>query len=247
MIQLNGFDVKPTVFPDGTSQVWKLDRDAFRPFVNTILWKFDGEAEFMHLAQLVDLVRIRSIGRLDLIIPFLPYARQDKDISNEATFALKTFTRLLNSLSIDMIVCVDPHSGASFEIENLHVTYPKAEVSEAIEQTRSDLVCYPDRGAFEKYWHEYRFPYMHAEKTRDQLSGHITGNELFGDPKDKRILIVDDICDGGMTFILLTKKLLEAGAVSVSLFVSHGIFSKGIQVLKDSGIERIFTHEGEVK
>jgi ribose-phosphate pyrophosphokinase len=48
-----------------------------------------------------------------------------------------------------------------------------------------------------------------------------------------------------MTFKLLAKDLLAAGAKSVVLFVTHGLFSKGLQTLKDSGIQRIYAQDGE--
>jgi phosphoribosylpyrophosphate synthetase len=66
-----------------------------------------------------------------------------------------------------------------------------------------------------------------------------------GDCKDKRVLIVDDICDGGKTFELLAKDLYNAGAEEVNLFVTHGLFSKGLIPLKLAGIKRIFTNKGQ--
>ena len=48
-----------------------------------------------------------------------------------------------------------------------------------------------------------------------------------------------------MTFKLLAKDLLAAGAKEVNLFVTHGIFSKGLRTLRNSGINRIFTKDGE--
>ena len=49
----------------------------------------------------------------------------------------------------------------------------------------------------------------------------------------RNCLIVDDICDGGGTFIPLAKKLKNAGAKTVTLYVTHGIFSKGLDPLKE--------------
>ena len=58
--------------------------------------------------------------------------------------------------------------------------------------------------------------------------------------------MVDDLCDGGATFILLAKELLSKGAKEVHLFVSHGIFSRGLGVLFDAGIKRVFVKDGEM-
>ena len=49
--------------------------------------------------------------------------------------------------------------------------------------------------------------------------------------KDKKVLIVDDICDGGRTFIELAKVLRAKGAETVDLYTTHGIYSKGTKVL----------------
>ena len=86
---------------------------------------------------------------------------------------------------------------------------------------------------------------MYGEKVRDQLTGNIVRYKIVGEPVGKNVLIIDDICDGGMTFKLLAKDLLAAGAKSVVLFVTHGLFSKGLQTLKDSGIQRIYAQDGE--
>ena len=59
------------------------------------------------------------------------------------------------------------------------------------------------------------------------------------------MLIVDDICDGGKTFELLAEQLYSNGAEEVNLFVTHGLFTKGLRPLKNAGIKRIFTNKGE--
>jgi ribose-phosphate pyrophosphokinase len=56
-------------------------------------------------------------------------------------------------------------------------------------------------------------------------------------------MICDDIADGGKTFIELAKSL-NGIVKDINLYVSHGIFSKGLKVLHDAGISKIFTKEG---
>lgn len=69
------------------------------------------------------------------------------------------------------------------------------------------------------------------------------------DLTDKTVMILDDICDGGRTFIEAVKHLREAGAKRVELYVTHGIFSKGVENLLDNGIDHIYTTNslGEAK
>ena len=249
MIKLNGEIVPVTIFPDQTSQVWKIKNipESYEAVIN---WNFESESELIHLAQLKHLLNAMGVMAIDLHLSYLPYGRQDKPISNESTFALFSFCFFLNSLKFRSIQCIDPHSNVPFSyLENFIAHYPNTQVMGAYKCTNSDLVCYPDKGALSKYTQFYKFPHIYGEKVRDQLTGQITSYSLIFDnlsnPKDKSVLIVDDICDGGMTFILLAKDLLAAGAKEVNLFVSHGIFSKGLGVLKDAGIKRIFTKEGE--
>ena len=89
MILLNGEIVKPTLFPDGTSQVWKLDCE-LTPMGGIkgaeIVWYFEFEHEFIHLMQLAGYCTM--IDNV-LKIPYLPYARQDKPFAMDATWALE--------------------------------------------------------------------------------------------------------------------------------------------------------------
>jgi ribose-phosphate pyrophosphokinase len=249
MIKLNGYEIKPTIFPDGTSQVWKVPEDAFLP-ESSVYWdpgKDTIEAEFMWLAQLRALMHAQSI-RVSLDIRYLPYARQDKiPVSNHVTFALWSFVRLLNSLAFESIRIWDPHSElAIVMIGRSKAVYFREATALAFADTSSDVVCYPDAGAAGKYVQVHAMPHVNASKVRDQSSGAIYGCKVDGDVSGKRVLIVDDICDGGATFIALTKALREAGATDVSLFVSHGLFTRGTKPLFDAGISRIFTPEKEV-
>lgn len=254
MISLNGHVIVPTIFPDNTSQVWKIedsalaDKDLFR-----IDWDFASEAEIMHLLQLKDLLEIKYPGRrCELWMSYLPYGRQDKEVKNDQTFALFTFSWLLDILQFDKIYCFDPHSDVCEKnVDNFTPLWPIQAVTLAIIETKADLLCYPDQGATKKYGSMFSKSYLHAAKARDPVTGEITGMELYyshiQNPEGKTILIVDDICDGGATFIKLAYILFEHGAKEVNLYVSHGIFSKGLQVLKDAGINKIYTKYGEVK
>lgn len=245
MLYLNGEPVKVTIFPDNTSQVWKLP---YRPeSIVVISWEFDHEGEIMHLAQLVDLLRTGAHPDIILDLPYLPYGRQDKKISNTSTFALRTFGYLLMDFDFAEVHVLDPHSEVLGDYVNLRPIYPEKQLKEAVRRSSADLVCYPDSGAFNKYSKVYHgFPIVHASKVRDGLTGDILSTDLIGDVKGKNVMIVDDICDGGATFIALSKVLKQNGAENVDLFVSHGLFTKGLKPLLEAGIRNIFTAKGTV-
>lgn len=263
MIYLNDKLVNFTIFPDGTSQCWKIPEadlkwDITKPVI--IKWDFSSEREFLQLAQLKTLLDLWYKGKTILVISYLPYARQDKEVSNETTFALHTFANLLNSLNFSSLLIDDPHSSVSLNlIKNSEAVYPTEQVNSIYKETESDLVCYPDNGAYKKYFYIYKYPCIHGVKVRDASSGNFLDYKLDGvspidscikkvyevDIKDKRVLLVDDLADAGGTFILASKKLYEEGVKEVNLFVTHGLFTKGLAPLKEAGIKRIFDKNGE--
>jgi ribose-phosphate pyrophosphokinase len=249
MIFLNNLSVNITRFPDNTSQVWNLPEDLLSPGAHVeVRWEFSNESEFLQLAQLKTLLDHNNI-KASLLLTYLPYGRQDKPVSNASTFALHTFAQLLNSLNFFEIVIIDPHSQVALNlIANSVAKYPLRKLAAILQKFESDLICYPDKGAREKYSKVYNLPqpYIYGEKVREQSTGNIISYRMVGECAGKSVMIVDDLCDGGATFRILAKELLTAGAREVNLFVTHGIFSKGIRTLFESGIKRIFTQDGEV-
>uniref|UniRef100_A0AB39CC65 Ribose-phosphate pyrophosphokinase n=1 Tax=Pseudomonas phage RVTF4 TaxID=3236931 RepID=A0AB39CC65_9VIRU len=76
------------------------------------------------------------------------------------------------------------------------------------------------------------FPRLYVENGK-----HTPVSEIAG----KKLLVVDDICDGGYTFIQLADALKEFAPEKLDLFVTHGIFSKGTDCLLEAGYNRILT------
>lgn len=249
MIKLNGVEIVPTIFPDGTSQVWKLPQQSLSGIAFNIVWDFEKESELFHIIQLHDLLKtVNKLCDINLHIPYLPYARQDKEISNNNTFARDTFIKIISrTCSFSRVTCLDAHSNLPILIESI---FPENEIDFAFDQVKPTLICFPDTGAKDRYRKFFgKFPMCSFSKDRDQSTGRIKNmflNELV-DIKGESVLIIDDICDGGMTFKLCAEKLLTLGAKDVNLYTTHGIYSKGIETLKESGIKRIFNRKGEVK
>ena len=247
MIKLNNKQIFPTIFPDKTSQIWKIENiDILKEF--NIYWEFENESEIIHLSQLANLGNAYGY-EMKLFIKYLPYARQDKFISNNVTFALKTFADILNQLHFKEVTIFDPHSTmATSLIRNSKAIYPIGDIRKIVNKENIDCICYPDKGAYSKYLDIYKHidpifekPII-GSKVRDQKTGWITKYELSGNYKNKNVLIIDDICDGGMTFNILSKSMTEDKEncpKSINLFVTHGLFSKGLSELKKN-IDKIF-------
>jgi ribose-phosphate pyrophosphokinase len=173
-------------------------------------------------------------------MPYLPYGRQDKDIENDATFALLTFAKLVNRLGFESVSCFDAHSHVAQDWFWIFVNVsPDALISHLAKGF--DYVCFPDAGAAARYSIDGP-PKILARKVRDQSHGKILFYEIENGEIIKpgsSVLVVDDICDGGATFLMLGNAL-RAYNVRASLYVSHGIFSKGVDEL-NKFYERIFT------
>ena len=243
--------VFPTKFPDGTSQIWKLDIDSYRHKNVAIIWHFDLEAELIWVNQLIVLLKQEQVNVVELYIPFLPYGRQDKSVSNQTTFAKTVFLEMLLTEMVGRVSTLDAHSSHPKVFS--HSAFPYIE--KAIEEFKPDAIVFPDEGASNRYWsYEQEVPAIILDKDRDQLTGQIKGIKFLdghsiipnaGD-RPTRLLIVDDICDGGATFnaasIFLHTKAKEQGITAeVGLYVTHGIFSKGFEKMIDSGISKFYT------
>jgi ribose-phosphate pyrophosphokinase len=258
MIRYNDYVIRPTIFPDGTSQVWKIPECKFDDD-SLIYWEFENEAEYVHVLQLVMLLHARGVKQLRLYVPFMPYGRQDKPISNDATFALELM-KLLSWYCWELFdtfqMITDDLHGTPKGFYCLVNVPPVKYIQFAIDDCNPDCICSPDLGAWSRtsnLLQELKLDRFHSillDKDRDALTGEIKG--LIFDPasykpeKHNDILIVDDICDGGRTFIEAAR-LLKPRCNSISLYVTHGIFSKGLDVLTEAGISRIYTRKGRVK
>lgn len=209
--------------------------------------------DFMLLAQLVDAVRhVTDVLVSHLELPWLPWARQDRHMVAGDSFALKVFARQLNTLGFDKVKVLDPHSDAAGAAIDNFVAIPQEicllhspTLARQFQQQALMLVA-PDAGALKKIDAVARATgaseYAVLTKKRDVASGNLTGFALVsGDVKGRDVLIVDDLCDAGGTFIGSAQVLRDAGARSVSLYVTHGIFSKGVENLLSNGIDAIYT------
>lgn len=218
MITLNGTTIQPTMFPDGTSQVWQINKCLTAPG-SRVEWRFEHEFELFHLHQLAMLLDCECT----LDMPYLPYARQDKPINNEQSFALHAFAEIINLQGWAKVMTFDAHNPVESAnlIKDFENRLPKPSTE------KYDVVVFPDRGAQLRYANCTELPTVVGDKVRDQESGWITDYDFDEDSVDgKRVLVWDDLCDGGATFNVLGKSLGKAK--TVDLYVSHGIFSKGV-------------------
>lgn len=247
-------EIERGVFPDGA--VWlkvigELPR--FAQVMRVRVAAMRDMNDFMLLAQLVDAVRhVTGIAVSHLELAWLPWARQDRHMVNGDSFALKVFANQLNTLNFNKVFLLDPHSDAAAAAINNSVVIAQETClmkSENLRQAISTgklMLVAPDAGALKKIHNVAKASgardYAILTKERDVATGNLTGFSLVsGNVAGKDVLIVDDLCDAGGTFIGSAQVLRDAGARSVSLYVTHGVFSKGVENLLNNGIDAIYT------
>lgn len=214
----------------------------------TVSVKIDDAIIDMHLLDLVvSAYSEMQVELNNLFLPYLPNARADRVFETGNPFPLKV-TAHINSWAkrFKSIHVYDLHSDASnYFLPVGVVNTPQNVLVKNYCHTNFDVICSPDKGAAkksEKISTENNIKLISANKVRDISTGKIINTEITSecDLTGKVVLISDDICDGGGTFIPLAKLLKERGAKSVVLFVSHGIFSKGLDIFNEY-IDKIYT------
>jgi ribose-phosphate pyrophosphokinase len=181
----------------------------------------------------------------NLIIPYFPSARQDRVMIKGEPLSVKVYADIINTFNFKKVIVFDAHSEVTPAVlNNCEVITNNIFIQKVIEVIGSEvLLISPDGGALKKIYKVSEFlggvEVVECSKSRDVKTGKLTGFKVYADDlQGKDCLIVDDICDGGGTFIGLADELKKKNAGKLYLAVSHGIFSKGFEDLKC--FERIF-------
>lgn len=182
----------------------------------------------------------------ELVIPYFPYSRQDRVCSEGDAFSLEEIAELIDMQCFDKVTTFDMHSNTVSDLgilENFNNvkqhTIWKEEIGNMVESILSSgdsvhLIA-PDEGSYkkaEKLSKILNIPVIRCSKVRDTSTGKLLKFDVpdLVDIPDVGIL-VDDICDGGGTFLGIGEQLKSAGIETLVLCVTHGIFSKGLTKL----------------
>jgi ribose-phosphate pyrophosphokinase len=182
-----------------------------------------------------------------LLLPYLPGARQDKGIP----YGVQVYADLINSMDFERVVCIDPHSPVMPGLlNNLTIIDSDLLVKNKVNTDGLvGLIC-PDQGAHartERVARALGLPVYYAKKKRNQANGKLSGFECETLPAEGRLLVVDDICDGGGTFMGLAAAT-GLPKERVELWVTHGVFSGKAAQLHEhySAIYTTDSHPGAV-
>jgi len=195
----------------------------------------------------VDALRRMGVKEIELFIPYFPAARQDRVMIPGEPLSVKVYADIINAMALASVTVFDPHSEVTPALLNNCVTVSNHEfIKQVIANIGTDVkLISPDGGALKKIYKVSEFlggaEVVECSKSRDVKTGKLSGFKVYAeDLAGADCLIVDDICDGGGTFIGLAEALKEKNAGKLYLAISHGIFSKGFDEL-GKYFEQIFT------
>ena len=210
-----------------------------------IFKRLTDSSKLVQLMVAVDALRrlLNEVTPIELVIPYFPYARQDRVCIEGEALGAAVMANFINNLDFAKVTIWDAHSEVSPALLNRVVNVPQIKLLERCDElsqrlSKGELILVsPDVGAIKKTikiaeTFKGGCDVIQAQKVRNLKTGEIIKTEILGDVKGKKILIPDDICDGGRTFIELAKALKNKGAVEVSMLITHGIFSKGLEVFE---------------
>lgn len=195
----------------------------------------------------VDALRRMGVKEIELFIPYFPAARQDRVMIPGEPLSVKVYADIINAMALASVTVFDPHSEVTPALLNNCVTVSNHEfIKQVIANIGTDVkLISPDGGALKKIYKVSEFlggaEVVECSKSRDVKTGKLSGFKVYAeDLAGADCLIVDDICDGGGTFIGLAESLKAKNAGKLYLAISHGIFSKGFDEL-GKYFEQIFT------
>lgn len=179
-----------------------------------------------------DALRRGGAASVSLFAPYLPAARQDRG----APFSAKVVADLINLGGFDHVIAVDPHSAVMPELIERFVAIPAEQiVPSAMIDAAGDLtVIAPDAGAAGRaraVAARFGLALIQADKHRDPAQNFRITEYVCPKPSTEYAIVIDDICDGGGTFLALADAI-DMPAERLRLWTSHGIYSRGIDVIR---------------
>ena len=211
----------------------------------TIEAQLKDSDSIMELFMATDALRRVGAENIDLLAPYIPYGRQDRVMVRGEPLSIKVFVDILNTQNYETVYTLNNHSPVTTALINNCMEINENRILDSfLGKLTNTLLISPDAGAVkktEKIAKDFQMAVSYASKIRDVGTGeimeiHVDGRSVCG----KNCFIIDDICDGGKTFVMLSQALKKRGCGRISLYVSHGIFSRGVDILRKT-INEIFT------
>ncbi|WP_307797039.1 ribose-phosphate diphosphokinase [Williamsia soli] len=184
---------------------------------------------------MIDALKRGSAKRITAVLPFYPYARQDKKHRGREPISARLIADLLKTAGADRLITVDLHTDqiqGFFDgpVDHMHADRTLTEYIGAKYDLQRITVVSPDSGrvrSAEKWADSFGGrPLAFIHKTRDPLvPNQVKANRVVGDVDGQTCILIDDMIDTGGTIAGAVRVLKEAGAGDVVIAATHGILS----------------------
>lgn len=202
--------------------------------------------KIMELLITLDAAKRSDPSRLNVVLPYYAYARQDRQTLPHEPITARLLADLLTVAGANRIITIDLHSHQVQGFFNGPVEHLSALpiIAHYIGKKRITnlVIVAPDMGRVKmvkKYSEKLNAEFVSLHKSRAKKD-NATCEILFGDVQNKNCVIIDDLISTGNTLLTAAKKLKECGAKSVIVAATHGVFSgKAFEKLSSNEIDEI--------
>lgn len=225
-----GDGVKVMRFPDSQPHVNVAGLAERRGEVVDVRCGVTSPGKLLLLLEAANAVERHGCRKGVLKIPYLLAARYDRVMVSGDSLDVEVVASLVNLAGFAEVELFDVHSDVATALIRRARNVSNECVVRAIEGREMRLVI-PDAGAAKKAamyqkWNPNITGTIECRKSRNLATGRIALEVLNPEEaKGKHCVIIDDICDGGATFVQIAKQIQPG---RLTLAVSHGIFSKGL-------------------
>ena len=199
---------------------------------------------------MIDALKRGSAKRITVVLPFYPYARQDKKHRGREPISARLISDLFERAGADRIMSVDLHTAqiqGFFDgpVDHLFALPLLADYVQEKYATAKFTVVSPDSGRLRvaERWTDRLggCPLAFIHKTRDPLQpNEVVAHRVVGEVAGRSCILVDDMIDTGSTIVSAARQLKDAGAADVIVVATHGILSgPAIDRLKNAPINEV--------
>ena len=186
----------------------------------------------MELLIMIDALRRSSARRITAVIPYFGYARQDRKPGPRTPISAKLVANLITRAGADRVLTVDLHAGqlqGFFDIptDNLFAAPVMVADIKSRAKANNTTVVSPDTGGVVRaraLAKRIDAPLAIVDKRRER-AGKSEVMNIIGDVEGRNCILIDDIVDSGGTLCNAAQALINAGALSASAYITHGVLS----------------------
>jgi ribose-phosphate pyrophosphokinase len=208
---------------------------------------YPANDHLMELLIITDALRRSSARRITAVIPYFGYARQDRKSAPRTPISAKLVANLITTAGASRVLTMELHAGQiqgffDIPLDNLFTTPLMVPDIRNNLGTDNLVIVSPDVGGVTRargFAKRLDVSLAIIDKRRER-AGVSEVMHVIGDVKGMRCVLVDDIVDSGGTLCNAADALLQAGAISVQAYVTHGVLSAGaVARIAASSLDRL--------